>query len=885
MRAGGPFSCGLFPVRAAEHVCGVSVCAPPRPKGQLMFLKKYPLHRVALCNACIGLLLFVIVLALLNAINQAIWRSTESTIRSLTQASGEAIANAIRRDVQSLESFKESLLGADAVTPVAAIGLMQRYVATSPFSQVAVVNEQGRGYFADGGPVDVNNDEDWHNFVKDTSVSRTYLNAQGQRQVTMRRPLIVNGRYRGAVYGSLSLKTYAQPSAMDFFDGQGLSFMVSAWTGEYLIASPDAPKQGNKTDFYAVLAASPENKPERIAALRQAMNEGKSGSVVMNVQGRQTYLYYTPIFPTNNWDMVSMVPVDAMHQAANYVNALVAVVCLLILAGLLVMFSLTRRHRAMALEIKARHYRDFLFHTLSGSTDSVFLIYNASRRSMEYVFENLERVFGISMRACLENPAALFKHCVFKSGSRLREDFETASIRTARSEDCRIINPATGEKRWVKFSLTPKEDADGRAYYVISLSDITEEKAVRRLLRDSLAAAEQASRAKSSFLSAMSHDIRTPMNAVIGMAAIAERHAGDPARVRNCLDKISVASRLLLGIINEVLDMSKIESGKLLLSNAPFNLNDLIRDTLDLIRPMLDSKQHEFELRMDVVHPELTGDTQRIQQILLNLLTNAVKYTPDKGRISLFINEKPALNPSMSRIIIVVEDNGFGMSPEFRKRIFDSFARSDDERVHRIQGTGLGMPIVRNLVRMMHGSIVIESELNQGSRFTVDLALCRSRDESAWADEAPAEKPEPPERLEADQTLLAMPDDFNGRRILLVEDNALNMEIALELIGSMGVTIDCAETGQQAVERFKASPEGYYDLIFMDIQMPVMNGHDATRAIRALEREDARQVPIVAMSANVFAEDIQAAERAGMDGHLPKPIDLALLRDTLRRWL
>ena len=885
MRAGGPFSCGLFPVRAAEHVCGVSVCAPPRPKGQLMFLKKYPLHRVALCNACIGLLLFVIVLALLNAINQAIWRSTESTIRSLTQASGEAIANAIRRDVQSLESFKESLLGADAVTPVAAIGLMQRYVATSPFSQVAVVNEQGRGYFADGGPVDVNNDEDWHNFVKDTSISRTYLNAQGQRQVTMRRPLIVNGRYRGAVYGSLSLQTYAQPSAMDFFDGQGLSFMVSAWTGEYLIASPDAPKQGNKTDFYAVLAASPENKPERIAALRQAMNEGKSGSVVMNVQGRQTYLYYTPIFPTNNWDMVSMVPVDAMHQAANYVNALVAVVCLLILAGLLVMFSLTRRHRAMALEIKARHYRDFLFHTLSGSTDSVFLIYNASRRSMEYVFENLERVFGISMRACLENPAALFKHCVFKSGSRLREDFETASIRTARSEDCRIINPATGEKRWVKFSLTPKEDADGRAYYVISLSDITEEKAVRRLLRDSLAAAEQASRAKSSFLSAMSHGIRTPMNAVIGMAAIAERHAGDPARVRNCLDKISVASRLLLGIINEVLDMSKIESGKLLLSNAPFNLNDLIRDTLDLIRPMLDSKQHEFELRMDVVHPELTGDTQRIQQILLNLLTNAVKYTPDKGRISLFISEKPALNPSMSRIIIVVEDNGFGMSPEFRKRIFDSFARSDDERVHRIQGTGLGMPIVRNLVRMMHGSIVIESELNQGSRFTVDLALCRSRDESAWADEAPAEKPEPPERLEADQTLLVMPDDFNGRRILLVEDNALNMEIALELIGSMGVAIDCAETGQQAVERFKASPEGYYDLIFMDIQMPVMNGHDATRAIRALEREDARQVPIVAMSANVFAEDIQAAERAGMDGHLPKPIDLALLRDTLRRWL
>ena len=472
-----------------------------------------------------------------------------------------------------------------------------------------------------------------------------------------------------------------------------------------------------------------------------------------------------------------------------------------------------------------------------------------------------------------------------KPGSRLREDFEAASIRDARSEECYIINPATGEKRWIKFSLVPRDDADGQTYYVISLSDITEEKAVRRLLKDSLAAAKQASKAKSSFLSAMSHDIRTPMNAIIGMATIAERHAGDPERVRDCLDKISVASRLLLGIINEVLDMSKIESGKLLLSNAPFDLNDLIRDTLDMIRPMLESRQHEFHLHMDISQPALQGDTQRIQQILLNLLSNAAKYTPDKGRISLSISEKATLAPPMSRIIIVVEDNGFGMSPEFQKRIYDSFARSDDERVHRIQGTGLGMPIVRNLARMMHGSITIESELNQGSRFTVELALCRQQDGGRWTAEPPKEEPEPPQRLEADQTLLVMPGDFNGKRILLVEDNELNMEIALELIGSMGVAIDCAETGQQAVQRFAASPESYYDLVFMDIQMPVMDGHDATRAIRALNRKDARQVPIVAMSANAFAEDIQAAENAGMDGHLPKPIDLTLLRDTLRRWL
>lgn len=224
----------------------------------------------ALCNACIGLLL-VIVIALLNAINEAMWRSAESTIRSLTQASGEAIANAVRRDVQSLKSFKESLLGADAVVPVAAVSLMQCYAATSPFSRVAMVDEYGRGYFANGDPANINNAEDWHNFLNDASVSRTYLDAEGQRQITMRRPLFVDGHYKGAVYGSLPLKTYAQPSAMDFFDGRGSSFMVSAWSGEYLIASPDAREQDGKTDLYTALAASPENKPERIAALRQAI--------------------------------------------------------------------------------------------------------------------------------------------------------------------------------------------------------------------------------------------------------------------------------------------------------------------------------------------------------------------------------------------------------------------------------------------------------------------------------------------------------------------------------------------------------------------------------------------------------------------------------------
>ena len=835
-----------------------------------MFLKKYPLRRIALCNAAIGLLLIIIVIALLNAINQAMWNATEGTIRSLTQLSGDAFESAIQRDVQSLEAFKESLVGAGAVTPATAIGLMRRYVATSPFSHIAVVDERGKGYFAGGEPLDVNNDEAWHNFGKDAPISRAYFGDGGQRLVTIKRPLIVDGRHKGDVFGSLALKTYYQPSAMTFFNGRGSSHMLSARTGEYLLSAWNSASEKNRADLYTVLAASPENAPERIAALRQAMNEGKSGSTVMDIQGRRTYLYYTPIGTANDWFMLSMIPLDAMHRAANYVNVLVGIVCVIIPAGLFVMFFLARRRHTLALEIEARHYRDFLFHILSGSTDSVFLIYNASRRSMEYVFDNLERVLGISMRACRDNPSALFDHCVFKTGSRLRDDFETASISTARSEDCRIINPATGEKRWVKFSLTPKEDTDGQTYYVISLNDITEEKAVRRLLRDSLAAAEQASRAKSSFLSAMSHDIRTPMNAIVGFTTLAASRLDQPEKVEEYLNKIKSSSTHLLSLINDILDMSHIESGKVSLDEQPYNLVDLLDDLYSIIQAETSARQLYFSINTESVrHTEVRCDKLRINQILLNLLGNALKFTNPGGFIKVTLDELPGAPVGYGRYRFTVSDTGIGMSPEFVEHIFDPFERERTSTISGIQGTGLGMAITKNLVDMMHGTISVKSTQGKGTSFTVELTLqlaCEGA--TAAAQEAKTQHVDPSHRL-------------RHSRILLVDDNDLNREIAITLLEDEGFTVECAVNGCEAVEKIMDAPSGHYQLVLMDVQMPVMNGYEATKAIRRLNDPTRAQVPILAMTADAFEEDRQKALRSGMNGHLTKPVEIDKLFEAL----
>lgn len=555
-----------------------------------------------------------------------------------------------------------------------------------------------------------------------------------------------------------------------------------------------------------------------------------------------------------------------------------------------------------------------------------------------------------------------------------------------------------------------KDENSGDIIAMVIGKDVTkqreEEFKEREALRAAYAAANRANRAKSDFLSRMSHDIRTPMNAIIGLTAIASTHLDDKERIMDCLSKITVSGKHLLGLINEVLDMSKIESGKIELQEEEFNLSDLIDNLLNICRPEIKMKKHDFSVLLGKIeHERVIGDSQRIEQAFMNLLGNAVKYTPEGGKIGLKISEKPTNKPRIGCYEFIFEDNGIGMSAEFQRRLFEPFERAEDERVQKQQGTGLGMTITKNIIQMMNGTIQVESELHKGSRFTVtfflklqdeeeidyeqfiDLpVLVADDDEIAcettcevlcqlgmrgewvlsgqeavervvmrhkaendyyavildwkmpemdgvettkeirkhvgedvpiiilsgydWTDieeearEAGASafisKPlfktrlaylfkelmgEKRERNKESSLQELEREDFSGHRALLAEDNELNAEIAMEIFGMTGLKVELAQNGKEAFEKMQQAEDDYYDIIFMDIQMPVMNGYESVRAIRGLDREYAKKVPIIAMSANAFAEDVQEARAAGMNEHVAKPLDFECLKKVLGKYL
>lgn len=708
--------------------------------------------------------------------------------------------------------------------------------------------------------------------------------------------------------------------------------------------------------------------------------------------------YFVPIYEeidTNTNTMLAFInnTVQRLTAEANFTQAVMTVFAL-VMSLLLVLFAVLYQ-RSVSKKIREISYRDFLFQTVSENVDTVFMIYNLENQHMEYVTSNSGRVLGIDHRALELEQLEFFNYCEKKQCIQLRQVLKSEILHTQMQQECMMFNPVVRKKNCIQICVFPILENGKINRYILSFADQTEIKQNQQILRDALVNAQNSNEAKGEFLSRMSHEIRTPMNAIIGMSTIAATAVNNPQKVGDCLSKIMISSKHLLHLINDVLDMSKIESGKFTMSNEDFVLSQVIENVSGIIYGQAAVKNQRYDVVCDVPHDNLIGDQLRLNQILLNLLINAVKYTPEGGRIKLTIREVPYRIKHMVRLRFTVSDNGIGMSEEFMEKLFNPF----EQEIQTIGGTGLGLAITKNLVTLAGGAILVESKPGEGSSFQVEIPFALSqtthtpndkefgdlkiliadddqdtcehtaiilgrigisaewvlsgleaveRTLSAYADNESYDvifmdwkmpeidgieatrrirKVVGPEtliiiissfnwpeieqeaRLAGATAFISKPmfqstiyntltrvvkmgnepsepvdlptADFTGKRFLIAEDNAFNMEIAKELLEMTGAVIDGAVDGQEAVKCFTQSAPGYYDGILMDIQMPVLDGYAAAKAIRASSHPHAAIVPIIAMTANAFSEDVAAALHAGMNAHIAKPIDLDMLYEIL----
>ena len=814
------------------------------------------------------------------------------------------------------------------------------------------------------------------------------------------------GTYRGFAYDAIAVAYYNDTvlSAIDSsaFDGAAHSYVI--YSDGRVVLDSNADSDDPVYNLLAELRGNSDLSEKKFDALSDDFAQGRNGSMMLTLRGTRYYLVYENM-GIQDWIMLGLVPVSVVNAGMDTlwrrtVEIVVVIACLLMV--LLIALIVHRSRDALRRRDTEILYRDELFTRLSRNVDDVFLMMDAETSRVDYVSPNIERLLGVPLEQVQQDIRAL--RALHPKDSPDHDKNFFAGIQCG--EQCEwnadYAHQQTGERRWFHVVVMGSEVA-GRTKYILVMSDRTADRKINQALSEAVAAAEAASRAKSTFLSNMSHDIRTPMNAIIGFTTLAVSNIDNQERVKDYLTKTLSSSRHLLALINDILDMSRIESGKLQLEETEVNLPEMLHDIKTIVSGQIHAKQLELYMdALDVTDEDVYCDRTRMGQILLNLLSNAIKFTPAGGTVSVRVRQFAGTVRDCAQYEFRVRDNGIGMSPEFAQKIFEPFERERTSTVSRIQGTGLGMAITRNIVEMMGGTIKVQTEKNRGTEFIICLPLrvqtgsrreekiaelaglkalvvdddfntcdsvaklltrvgmraewtlsgreavlrarqsielgdpCRAyiidwrlpdmngievtrqirslNDDTPiiiltaydWSDiEAEAKAAgvtafcsKPMFLSDLRDTLLTaighmqtaeeqdiLPGknaDFCGRHILLVEDNELNREIAIEILHEYGFLVDTAENGAVAVEKIRTSDPGRYDLVLMDVQMPVMDGCTATQRIRALKDPARAAVPIVAMTANVFEEERKRAFDCGMNGFLSKPIVIEELVDALK---
>ena len=802
-----------------------------------------------------------------------------------------------------------------------------------------------------------------------------------------------HGSYQGFEYDAIAI-AYENADIVDVLD-------ISAFNGnaKSYVVHPDGrvvidhsfEAWGTVYNFFGVLREHSNISEKEILELSEKFKERRTDTMLVNLDGSNYYLVYGSS-ECQDWIFLGLVQADIVNASMNSLQLRTMLLGGTIVFGFAV-FIIELILQKNRISLKRRDveilYRDELFQKLSMNVDDVFLMLDAKTYKADYVSPNVEKLLGITVEQIQKDIGVLGKlHFEDPKKNYLKE----IQVNEQQEWDFEYVHQKTGEQRWFHI-IAMGSEVNGKKKYILVMSDRTVDKKMNQALYEAVRAAETANRAKSTFLSNMSHDIRTPMNAVIGFTTLAVSNIDNKEKVRDYLGKILSSSNHLLSLINDVLDMSRIESGKIHLEETEVSLSDMLHDLKTIISGHIYAKQLELYMdAMDVTDEDVYCDKTRLNQVLLNLLSNAIKFTPAGGTVSVRLKQFPGTKKGSGLYEIRVKDSGIGMSQEFVQKIFSPFERERTSTVSRTQGTGLGMAITKNIVDMMGGTIEVRTEQGKGTEFIVRLplriqseqrsiekiaeledlkalvvdddfntcdsvtkmlvkvgmrsewtlsgkeAVLRARQSMElgdafhayiidwrlpdmngievtrqirsmgddtpiiiltaydWSDievEARAAGvnafcAKPLFMSDIRETLMAaigqkqtgaedriLPEagpDFRGRCILLVEDNELNREIAEELLKQYGFLVDIAENGAEAVEKVKNSAPGTYDLVLMDIQMPVMNGYEATEQIRALEDPALAKIRILAMTANAFDEDRKKALKCGMDGFMSKPI-------------
>ena len=681
------------------------------------------------------------------------------------------------------------------------------------------------------------------------------------------------GSYQGFDYEAIAV-TYNNRDLVDSlkisaFEGHGSTFAVLP-DGRVVLDSSSADMRGVH-NILAMLKNSAGFTAEQVDALQDSFAAGESGNLEFSINGVSYYMVYGSA-SFQNWTILGIAPKSVVNANMNRLQYTTMAVMsgttgmLAVAALLLVVQNNRQKLRKKDQQLLAR---EELFSNLSRNVDDVFLMIDTETSKVEYVSPNVQRILGLSPEAVQEDLYVLYPAGDDSGASRL-ENLMQMEQGVQQEWEREFVNQETGEPRYIHVTGFIN-DVQGARKCIVDLSDRTGEHQTTLAVEAALEVAEKASKAKTDFLSNMSHDIRTPMNAIIGITTLMKNELHQPEKLAEHLGKLETSGRLLLGIINDILDMSRIESGKTTLNIEKTNLPQQVSQLDSIIRQQASQRRQTFTVENHVQHENVLADPNRLNQVLMNILSNAVKYTPQGGHIRLDVEEL-SHTEHYAKYRFVVQDDGIGMSAVYQKTLFDPFTREEKSGTNRVQGTGLGMAITKSIVDLMGGTIHVESAPGKGSRFEVVLEL--------------------PIDAEADkvQTASALPEEdeavspLSGMSFLCAEDNAINAEILEMLLETKGASCTICSNGQEIVDAFASVKPGEYDMILMDVQMPVMDGLEATRRIRNGENPLGRTIPILAMTANAFLEDMQKSKEAGMDEHLSKPVDIAALEQTVKRF-